>query len=183
MRHHFVAFIAVLFAAAVPAMALSQSSKNKKEPEWQAYESELMNYKTHFPGKPTEKTKKPNSKAGDLIVNTASLESKDLIYAVTATQYPEKIKEADSKQLFTAAKDALSANGGKIVTDEAVSITGPNDTKRDGRDVTVEYGKLRIRTRLLLIDSILYQVSVTGTEKALANPLAGKFLSSFELTK
>ena len=158
-------------------------SKSKKDPEWVPFESESMNYKTAFPGKPKEVTKKLPTKAGELVLNTASLEKWDVIYSITATMYPEKFKDADPKKLFSSAKDALSANGGKIVTDEPSSVAGPNEAKHEGRDVTVEYGKNRIRTRLVLVNLVLYQVSVTGTEKALSNPLAGKFVSAFEVTK
>ena len=178
MRYVLLSLAALFFASAAFAQ-----SKSKKEPAWQTFESELMNYKTAFPGKPKEVTKKPASKAGDLIVNTASLETKDIVYAVTATIYPEKLKDVDPKKLFSSAKDALSANGGKIITDEAITVTGPNEAKHEGREVTVEFGKNRVRTRLLLVNLVLFQVSVTGTEKALQNPLAGKFVSAFEVTK
>ena len=182
MRQITLAITAILFTVGLPTFVLAQS-KNKKEPEWVPFESELMNYKTHFPGKPKEVTKKPSSKAGDLIINNVTLETRDLIFAISATIYPEKLGDADPKKLFASAKDALSANGGKIISDEASSVTGPNDTKHEGRDVVVEFGKNRVRTRLVLVKLVLYQVSVTGTEKALQNPLAGRFISVFEVTK
>lgn len=171
--------IATLFLAST---AFAQS-KSKKDPEWVPFECESMNYKTAFPGKPKEVTKKLPSKAGELVVNAVSLEKWDVIYSITATSYPEKFKDADPKKLFSSAKDALSANGGKIVSEEAITVAGPNETKHEGWDVTVEFGKNRNRTRLVLVNLVLYQVSVTGTEKALSNPLAGKFVSAFEVTK
>jgi len=173
--------VAVLAAFAVPAVAVAQS-KSKKEPEFKEFVSEKLKYKVFFPGNPNQVTKNPSTKIGELTVNTVSLELKDVVYAVTATQYPDKLKDADAKLILLAAKDALSANGGKILSDETISIGGPDESKIEGREVAVEFGKTRIRTRLALVGPILYQVSVTGTEKALGGELPKKFLPAFEVT-
>lgn len=183
MRQFALCLLALFFTVAVPALALAQSSKSKKDPDWALLDNRDFKYKTAFPGKTKEVTKKPNSKAGELTVHTVSHEDKDRLYAVTTTQYPDKLKDADPKLVLLAAKDALSANGGKIVADESVTVTGPDESKLDGRDLTVEFGKSRIRTRLVLVGPTLYQVSVTGTEKALKNDMAEKFIRAFEVTK
>lgn len=182
MRQYLITNCLIVMAAAVPMTAFAQSKK-QKEPDWQQHESELMNYKIVFPGKFKDVTKKNSTPAGDVILNTASVETRDLTYAVTAALYPDKFKEADQKKLFESAKDALSANGGKLEKDDPFEVTGANAVKYNGRDVTVAFGKNVIRTRLILINSILYQISVTGTEKAQANPVCDKFIRSFEYTK
>jgi hypothetical protein len=183
MRRFVFAMSALAFVMAGSSDTLAQSSRKSREPEWQTITSDTFAYKATFPGKPKDFAKRHDTRLGDLLVSTWSLESKDAVYAVTATKYSDKFAEADSKKLFAAAKDALSANGGKIVTDERIAITGPDEIKIEGRDVTVEFGKTQIRTRIALHGLTLYQVSVTGKKDAVNNEVAKKFIAAFEVTR
>ena len=183
MRRFVLTLSALAFLLAGSSAAFAQSSRKSREPEWQTITSDTFTYKAIFPGKPKDYAKRHATKSGDLLVSTWSLESKDVVYAVTATKYSDKFADADSKKMFKAAKDALSANGGKIITDEAVTIIGPDDSKIDGRDVTVEFGKTHIRTRIALNGLTLYQVSVTGKKDPVNGELPKKFMTSFEVTK
>lgn len=183
MRRYVLCLSALAFLVAGSSAAFAQSSRKSREPDWQTITSDTFTYQATFPGKPKDFAKRHNTNSGELLVSTWSLESKDLVYAVTATKYPDKFAEADSKKLFSAAKDTLSANGGKIVTDEKATIDGPDDSKIDGRDVTVEFGKTQIRTRIVLHGLTLYQASVTGKKDLVNSETAKKFITSFEVTK
>jgi hypothetical protein len=48
--------------------------------------------------------------------------------------------------------------------------------------VLYDYGKYRVRARLYVVGTRLYQVSATGPMAEVENPIAGKFLASFEVT-
>jgi hypothetical protein len=184
MRPAVLAVLSALFAAGLPAVALAQSSKTKKdkEPEWHQHASDTFRYKAIFPGKPKDVAKRISSNVGELLVSTWSFEGKDLLYAITATKYPEKMKAADPKLVLLAAKDALSANGGKIISDDPITVPGPDGAKSDAREVIVDFSRNRVRTRLLLANNLLYQVSVTGPESKMKADTVGKFLASFEVT-
>ena len=183
MRQFVLTLSALAFLVAGSSAVFAQSSRKSNEPDWQTITSDTFTYKAIFPGKPKDFAKRHSLKSGELLVSTWSLESKDVVYAVTATKYSDKYADADSKKLFKAAKDALSANGGKIVADEVITIVGPDESKIDGRDVTVEYGKTHIRTRIALNGLTLYQVSVTGKKDPVNGELAKKFIAAFEVTK
>lgn len=185
MRPSFVALLSAFFAFGLPAIALAQpKSKKDKEPEWHQHESETFCYKAIFPGKPKDVTKRVDSKAGELLISTWTFEGKDQLFAITATKYPEKMKGADPKLVLLAAKDALSSNGGKILSDgEIYPVPGPDGKSYEAREITVEFSRNRVRTRLLLANNLLYQISVTATESKLKADTVGKFLASFEVTK
>jgi hypothetical protein len=183
MRKFVLSLSILAFVVAGSSVAVGQSSRKSREPEWQTITSDTFTYKVIFPGKPKDFAKRHTTNSGELLVSTWSLESKDVVYAVTATKYSDKYADADSKKIFKAAKDALSANGGKIILDEAITVTGPDDSKIDGRDVTVEFGKSHIRTRIVLNGLTLYQVSVTGKKDAVNSEVAKKFIAVFEVTK
>jgi hypothetical protein len=174
-----------LILAMVPTLpALAQSRSSKKEPAFQEYNSGPYDFKAFFPGKPKEVSKKQGSKAGELMVATVTLEERDITYCVTATRFPDKVKAADGKRVLAAVIDALSAEGGKLITNETYEVPNPKDkdAKIAGREVVVEFGKNQVRSRVLIHGATLYQISVTGTKDKITGPTAGKFLASFELT-
>ncbi|MFO0937486.1 MAG: hypothetical protein U0798_13325 [Gemmataceae bacterium] len=183
MRTVLLVLVALAFTSASFTSVSQAQSKSKKEVEWIPHESDSQNWKTLFPGKAKSTSRTAPSKAGELTISTVSLESRDVVYAVVATKFPESLNDADPKKLIAAARDALTASGGKVILDEKILVSGPRDTKYDGQDVTVEFGKNRIRTRLVYANSCLYQVSVTGQDKGLSTENAKKFMTAFEITK
>lgn len=182
MRPSVLSILSALFAFGLPAVAIAQSkSKRDKEPQWHQHESETFGYKAIFPGKPKDVAKRVDSKVGELLISTWSYEAKDLLYAITATKYPEKMKAADPKLVFLAAKDALSANGGKILSDDAISE--PEGKNSYASEIVVEFGRNHVRTRILLANNRLYQISVTGSKSKLEGKTVEEFIRSFEMTK
>jgi hypothetical protein len=179
MRLRFV--VPVLLCVALPAFG---QPKGKKEPEFvHAYATDDVSFKAYFTEKPRTVTKKHDTKAGPITVTTVSVETRDLIYAVVETTFPEKFKDAEPKKLLAAAVDGLSANGGKVIATAPMAIAGPDGRKVEGKDVTVEFGSKRVRTRLAVSGLTLVQASVTGTKAYVDAKPAEQFLRAVELTK
>ena len=141
------------------------------------FESAAGKFAAAFPGKPTE-TKKPIRAGSELMVHVTQFEDRDggrlvLWNDITAKGFdPAKVLDGAAKGI---------AQQGKLVSDKETTV-GPD--KVAARDVTADTPQgYRVRTLLLVANTRLYQVTVTGSNEFVTGPLAEAFRTSFELRK
>jgi hypothetical protein len=173
---------AILGMACLVVSSVHGQSRSRKEPEFtHAFQSDKVHFTAVFTEKPRVVTRKHESNAGTIAVTTVSVETKELIYAIAETTYPEAVKDADPAKLLASAMDGLSKNGGKVVAKEPIRLTATGDAKIDGFEVIVQYGSNQVRTRIAIVNRTLIQASVTGGEKATKGTSAEKFLRAVEI--
>lgn len=121
-------------------------------------------YSVKFPGAPKIKAETAKSAIGDLTVNVATYaQGNGDTYMVSYTDFPEAAtRPANHDTLFAGLRDGVKGRDGKFAGDAKVISHGPD--KLPGREFVVEKGKQRIRMRVVLSGSRVYQVAVIGTE-------------------
>jgi hypothetical protein len=168
-------FSVLVFLAAAPVFA---------QPKGEPYTPTGGKFAIRFHGAPKELTQTEKSKIGDLKVFTATYAtSGGDVYMVSYTDFPEGAAKPENRgTLFDGIRDGLKGKDGKVISDKDVEV-GPD--KAPGRDIEIETekGKKRMKFRVVLRDSRLYQVAVIGTPRFVADKDATAFLESFELTK
>lgn len=134
-----------------------------------------------FPRKPKHESKTVRTAAGEqrVLIWSAS-QGTDLTLSVTYTDYPPRFADLDPARLLMAVRDGMMTKGARVVEDRRVE---PDGRRQAGREVTIDHGKYHTRTRLFLDGTRLYQVTATGTEKAVTGAAAERFLMSFEVRR
>lgn len=141
------------------------------------YESADAKCRVTFPAKPTER-KQQVGPSGNLTVHVVELKSEDgdrllLWNEITA-------KGAEPAKILSSAAEGIGKRG-KLVSDKEAAV---GRDKVPARDVTVDTPEgPRMRTLLVVANSRLYQVIVTGSNEYVAGPKADEFRKSFELLK
>jgi hypothetical protein len=166
------AFGVVLFAFAGAAVA---QPKDHAPPEGK--------YTVKFPDKPKVTSQTAKSAVGDLTVNVATYANSDgNAFLVSYTDFPDSAtKQENHGTLFEGIRNGVKGTDGKLVGEEKEISFGPN--KLPGREFTIEKGKQRIRFRVILSGSRVYQVAAIGTEAFVAGNSGTAFLDSFQITK
>jgi len=147
-----------------------------------AYSSSEGKYSIKFPGEPKATTNKTKSAVGELKVNTATYVTTDTnVFMITYTDFPASATKPEHHgTLFDGLRDGLKGREGKIVSEKEIEF-GPD--KLPGREVVVDKGKQRVKSRIILRDTRVYQVAVMGTANFVDGQEATGFLDSLELTK
>lgn len=157
----------VVTVLAIPAFAKAKDAA--------AYSSKAGLFTAKFNGKPREASTRIATEAGDLTVTTTSYsESSKLLLSVTHVDYPPRFNLVNKAAVLDAVRDGLKTQGAKIIS-EIIADTH--------REVTINHGKYVTRTRLVLNDTRLYQITVTGTPDQIESRIAETFLKSFAITK
>lgn len=138
-----------------------------------------------FPGTPKVTTTTEKTAVGDLSVTVATYANADgSVFMVSYTDFPEATtKPANHATLFDGIRDGVKGRNGKLVGDEKNVKFGPD--KLPGREFTVDKDKAkqRIKFRVVIRDSRVYQMAVIGSPEFADGKDATAFLESFELTK
>jgi hypothetical protein len=147
------------------------------------YASPEGKYTVKFPDKPKVTSQTAKSAVGDLTVNIATFANSDgNAFMVSYTDFPASAtKEENHGTLFEGIRNGAKGTDGKLVGEEKEISFGP--TKLPGREFTIEKGKQRIRFRVILNGSRLYQVAAIGTEAFVTGKDGTAFLDSFQITK
>ena len=107
------------------------------------------------------------------------------VYSVTFADYPPSFKDVSPKTILDGVRDGMRGQPGlegKLEYEKDVTIGQGND-KQTYREIKIKAGSKVVRARLYLVESRLYQVMVTGTEKNTNAALAEEFLNSFKVFK
>ncbi len=170
MRAAVVGFVVVAFAGAVGGQPGGHTSEEGK-------------YTAKFPGAPKLKSETTKSAVGELTVHIATYATSDAsTYMVSYTDFPPAAtKKENHGTLFDGIRDGVKGKDGKIAGTEKELAIGPD--KLPGREFTVEKGKQRIRYRVILNGSRVYQIAVIGAESFTTGKDATAFFDSFQVNK
>jgi hypothetical protein len=148
----------------------------------EAYSPENGRFTVRFPGRPKESTQKARSTLGELKVTTSTYATSDAnVYMVSYTDFPEGAAKAEnSGTLFDGVREGLKGKDGKLQDEKEIKV---GRDKFPGRDIVVDKDGKRLKFRVVLRDSRLYQVAVIGTPSFVTSKDATAFIESFELTK
>ena len=118
-----------------------------------------------------------------MTVNVATYANSDgNAFMVSYTDFPASAtKEENHGTLFEGIRNGVKGTDGKLVGEEKEIKFGPD--KLPGREFTIEKGKQRIRFRVVLSGSRVYQVAAIGTEAFVTGKDGTAFLDSFHITK
>lgn len=147
------------------------------------YKSRDGRYAVKFPGTPKVTEQTANTDLGELTVTVATYANSDGgVFMVSHSDFPEAAtKAANRATLLDGIRDGVKGRDGKQVGDNKAIEFGPD--KLPGREFTIDKGKQRIRFRVILRDSRVYQIAAIGTAKFADGKDATEFIESFELTK
>lgn len=95
-------------------------------------------------------------------------------FSVTVADYPAAFAEVSPQTLLDGVRDGLKGKDGKVKAEEP--LKGPYP----GRAVRIEAGSNTIRTRLVLVGTRLFQVTVVGKTRSFPEKLSEEFYASFE---
>jgi hypothetical protein len=154
----------------------------------QKFTSKDLGFTVLLPGKPMETTQEVKSGAGPLTVHLfVQAPSKDVAYVVGVNDYPDafvKGKTAD-KVLDDGTQGGIKTLEDKGLHPRKTSekkITLGED-KHPGRDIRIDIDKGVYRTRIYLVGSRLYQVTLVGPETVVTGKDADRYFDSFEVTR
>lgn len=94
-------------------------------------------------------------------------------FSVTVADYPAAFAEVPADVLLDGVRDGLKGKDGKVREEP---LRGPYP----GRAVRIEAGSNTLRTRLVLVGTRLFQVTVTGKTSKFPEKLSEEFYASFE---
>jgi hypothetical protein len=139
-------------------------------------------YRAGFPNTPKLSEQVTKSAVGDLKVNIASYATSDgNVYMVSYTDFPAAAtKPENHATLYAGIRDGVKGSNGQV-SDEKDRTFGAD--KLPGREFTVTKDKVRMKFRVVLRDSRLYQVAVIGTADFVKTKDATAFLDAFDFTK
>jgi hypothetical protein len=95
-------------------------------------------------------------------------------FSVTVADYPAAFAEVPPQTLLDGVRDGLKGKDGKVVAER------PLDGPLPGWAVRIEAGQNTIRTRLVLVGSRLFQVTVVAKTNKFPDKLSEEFYASFE---
>jgi hypothetical protein len=94
--------------------------------------------------------------------------------SVSFADYPDAFVRASPERIYDSIRDKLKGLDGRIEQEQDLE---------SGREFRVVAGRNRIRCRVLLIGSRLYQIMATGTAEAVQGPTIATFFDSFQILK
>lgn len=158
------------------------TSAGAQQPEYVAGEGK---YKVRFPGtgQPKLRTETTKTAVGDLTVNIATFANSDgSVWMVSYTDFPAAATKTENhKSLLDGIRDGAKGRDGKLSGEEKAIEHGAD--KLPGREFVVEKGKQRIRMRVIVSNSRVYQAALIGTEAFATGKDGTAFLDSFTITK
>ena len=153
-----------------------------------AVDNLAFTFKAEFPSKPDFQQQSIPSPMGDLTLNLylyeGGEEDENLLYLANATAYPPETVHSDSTDKIEAfyqgaISGAASNVNGSVLTRKVIDVDG-----YEGREVTIEMsadGNIAIiRSRLVLIQNVIYMMQTIAKEEKDGNQAAQVFLESFE---
>lgn len=146
------------------------------------YVSDKGAYKVRFPDKPKVTTPTAKTAVGDLQVTVALYANADgSTYMVSHTDYPATAaKPENHASLLGGVRDGMRG-GAALIGDEREFAFGPD--KWPAREFAFERNRQRVKVRLVLSESRLYQIVTIGSESFVKGKDVALFLDSFEITK
>ncbi len=132
------------------------------------------------PEKPTEKTNKIKTAAGEIDAYLFVIDMKDRAYIVTYNDYkPGTVDKDSDKVLAGVIKGNADSLKGKVVSEEKITI---GKKKHPGREIRIEFGEKQIyRARVFLVGDRLYQVVALGPDEFTKSKPVEEYFKSFAI--
>lgn len=149
------------FALVAVSLLLSIASSARAE-EWVTYASPDGKFQALFPAKPVETSQSTETEFGSVQFTScmAEIANGSVAYGVTYNDYPDSVRKTNPEKVLDSAREGVKNNLKGTVVAETKSIV--NDYP--ARDFTVESEvdgqKLFYHTRLVLVESRLYQLLI-----------------------
>ena len=170
MRAVAVGFVLVAFAATASAQP-------------KAYTSAEGMFTAAFPGTPRETEKTASTAVGEVKVTVLTYANSDgNAYMVSYSDFPAAAtKPENHKTLIDGVRDGIKKQLRGEVTDEKDITHG--DDKLTGREFVVKKDKTRVKVRVVVSGTRVYQAAVIGTDAFATGKDGTTFLDSFSITK
>ena len=134
-----------------------------------------------LPEKPSEKTSKVPTDAGQLELHIFVLDQKDRAYLVTYSDYPAgTVKDNADKVLTGVVEGNAKSLKGKVASEEKITI---GKKKYPGREIRIEMDDKKglYRARVYLVGDRLYQVVALGPDEFAKGKAVDDYLKSFAI--
>jgi len=152
------------------------------ESAWYDYRSDTGRFAVAFPASPKESLRTANTAVGAIENRIASVTRDSIAYSVAFALYPsDYVASTSTGKLLDGARDgAVSATGGNLITETLIEMDG-----FPGREITfsVQGGVGMVLSRFYLVESSLYQITVTSHKDKFMSENIGMFMDSFKLMR
>lgn len=178
-----------LFKAALVATAFTLSACSPKY-DWREVRSDTAPYAVALPTKPTTFSRKIDLNGVPVSMTMTASEVDGVTFAVGTAELPDA---AQAQVSLAAMKTAMVRNIGGTIRQEKVSTMAQSQSASSGKVAVTEVeasgppgattnGQPRVLfARFVAKERRVYQLVVTGPEKAVSRDLVGTFFSSFKL--
>jgi len=168
-------FLALLLCTCPLSANGPKSPKGPKADKLEPYESVAGKFRVLLPGNPEETRTLLATAVGPVRVTTIrGAVHRELMLSVSFADYPDAFVRASPERIYDSIRDKLKGLDGRIEQEQDLE---------SGREFRVVAGRNRIRCRVLLIGSRLYQIMATGTAEAVQGPTIATFFDSFQILK
>ena len=141
------------------------------------FKSQAERWVARFPAQPTPDSKElaiGGSRSVPLVMHSAKDPKSQAVFSITVAEYPPAFAEVPAATLLDGVRDGLKGKDGKVTAEKP--LKGPHP----GRAVRIEAGRNTVRSRLVLVGTRLYQVTVAGSTRSFPDELSEEFFASFE---
>jgi hypothetical protein len=146
-----------------------------------AFTSPDGKFKAEFPAEP--KASEVKTPGGVMKMYMAMQGTSTYAIMVMSIPNTDKAKAEDLEKILDSTRDGLvNSTKGKVISEEKIQL----DKKYPGREFVADIGggSARIRTRIYIVDGILYQVIVGGMgADSVKTKEANTFMDSFKMAK
>jgi hypothetical protein len=166
--------LAVLACGFLAGAALAQKSNTAE------HVSNAGKYSVVFPLKPSkvDADKSLATAAGNLAVVTSKAETSGAVYSVTYTDYPTAFREVSPARILEQVVAGMKGTDGEVSWTDDFTLDGAT-----GRQVNIVAGENMVKAKVVLADTRLYLVQVSGKKEAVKGRAGDDFLASFALRK
>lgn len=151
-----------------------------EEPKVTVFRSKDGKFSVTMPDKPTEKTNKVKTAAGEVEAHLFLVNQKDGTLLVSYSDYPAVAADGVEKVLAGVVEGNVKSLKGKLASEEKITL---GTKKHPGREIRVEVpdSKRLYRAKLFLVGNRLYQVVVLGSDEFAKSKPVEDFLKSFAI--
>ena len=163
----------------IAASGFQHAKRKSVQSDWIVFSPKNGGFSVKLPSKPTERSLSQNTEPGQ----TSSpplyqLASEGLTYVITYRDDPFYKDAQTSEFLETVAEAGITRAGGKVTSNEPISLDG-----YPGREVKGEMAGFFYQSRVYLIKQRLYVLIVWLPAAQTGSENAAKFFKSFQVEK
>jgi hypothetical protein len=170
--------MAILTAAALSVVAHPRCAEGQPAPTrpvaGEKYVSKEGRFEVRFP--PGAKVNSSQEKRDGFMLHTFSCEVGNNVYAVVYGDGPDTLRNTPAKTLFDGGTKSSLGEKGKLISSKELWV---GLKKAPAREIVIEKVGVKVRTRMILVGTRLYVLSVGSDQDFATSEAATKFLDSF----